>query len=227
MLIDLARVYWHSLQSHWQAQTFPIFQEGLIYECPLNLPKKHNLALQQINKRLLHRIELAHPHILHVGVTSYCNLSCPACPTGTKALGRPREHLHFDVFTGIIDAMRGSLLFMLFWDWGEPFMHPRLPEMIAYAKRSQIRTVVSTNGNAGNSVEKIESLVKSGIDCVIVCIDGATQQSYETYRVGGRLNQALDTIRRFVAARRKFDAQYPVRDTRNPRCPACLHWLTQ
>lgn len=211
----LFSIYWKSLQTLGKEQAFPICQEGLIYQCPLNWRKRHNLSLQKINKETLPRLEVSLPHIVHVGVTSYCNLACPACPTGTKALGRPREHLSFDVFKRAVDGLRGSLLFMLFWDWGEPFMHPQLAEMIAYAKQSHIRTVVSTNGNAGNSATRIEKLVNSGIDCVIVCIDGATQQSYEAYRVGGRLDQALDTIRRLVAARRSLDSAYPAIEFRS------------
>jgi MoaA/NifB/PqqE/SkfB family radical SAM enzyme len=93
------------------------------------------LALQHINRPLLKYFESSYPHILNVWVTTCCNLCCPACSTGKASLGRPREHLNFDFYRRTVDTLRDHLLFMLFWDWGEPLLHPRLPEMIAHAKK--------------------------------------------------------------------------------------------
>lgn len=138
---------------------FPIEQEGIRFHCPLTLAKRHNLALQQINKRHLQHREVSLPHILHVGVTSVCNLRCPACPSGTKTLGRPSGHLEFEVYKRTLGRLRDSLLFMLFWDWGEPLLHPRISDMLTEAKRSKIKTVISTHGSLQFKQETIERLV--------------------------------------------------------------------
>lgn len=214
-LRSTVRDYATRFKELWQQDSFPIQQEGVLYHCPLTLRKRHNLALQHVNKRWLHRRELALPHILHVGVTTLCNLRCPGCPTGTKALGRKGEHLEFDVYRRVVDELRGTLMFMLFWDWGEPLIHPRIADMIAHAKRSNIKTVISTSGTICNSDDHIARLVAAGPDVVIVCIDGATQETYSTYRVGGKLNEALDTIRRLVAAKERMGTQYPVVEFRS------------
>ena len=143
--------YLHHLKQFHGMDSFPIRQEGVLYHCPLDFRKRHNLALQQLGRRYPDRVGRSLPHILHVGVTTLCNLRCPACPTGTKALGRPAEHLDFDLYARTVDELRGALLFTLFWDWGEPLMHPRLADMIAHAAKSGIRTVVSTSGTINNS----------------------------------------------------------------------------
>lgn len=184
---------------------FLIRQERLIYSCPLNESKRRNLA----------RRSEPRPHILHVGVTTYCNLHCPACPTGTESLGRPREHLDFGLFCRTVDSLRDSLLFMLFWDWGEPFLHPKLPEMIEYAGRSGIRTVVSTNGNVKYSDEKMEQLIRACPSTVVVCVDGADQKTYESYRCGGRLETVLHTIRRLVETRNRLGQSLPLIEFRS------------
>ena len=89
----------------------PILQEGVYYHCPLDLRKRHNLALQRVEGRGRLRFDFSFPHILHVGVTTYCNLRCPACPTGTRALGRPRQHLEYHVFARRVDELRPG------WEW--------------------------------------------------------------------------------------------------------------
>jgi MoaA/NifB/PqqE/SkfB family radical SAM enzyme len=109
----------------------------------------------------------------------------------------------------MVDELRGSLMLMLFWDWGEPLLHPRLADMIAHATRSRIRTIVSTNGTVANSSPELEALTRAGLDLIIVCVDGATQSTYETYRIGGQLTDALATVERVAEARRRIGFATP------------------
>ncbi len=185
-------------------------QEALLYHCRLTPSRRRNLALRMIDHRSLRYRVSALPHILHVGVTTFCNLACPACPTGTEALGRPGQHLDFDVYRRTVDELRDVLMLMLFWDWGEPLMHPRLAEMIAYARRSGSMAVISTNGNVANDERRLETLVAASPNVVIVCVDGADQQTYEKYRAGGRLSKVLETARNLVEIRDRLHLPYPV-----------------
>lgn len=210
--------YWgyrHRLDELRRMDTFTINQERLIYHCPLTEKKRKNIARQAINRNLLKYREIAYPHILHVGVTTHCNLHCPACPTGTKSLGRPAEHMDFGLYRRTVDALSDSLLFMLFWDWGEPLLHPHLPEMISYAADNQIRTVISTNGTAGNTQKRIESLVAAGPSTIIVCVDGADQDTYQTYRKGGKLEKVLQTIRLLSETRQRLGVSNPLIEFRS------------
>lgn len=199
------RSYRKRLAELREQEFFSIRQERLIHACPLDERKRRNLAKKSGPL----------PHILHVGVTTHCNLHCPACPTGTESLGRPKEHLDFDLFCRTIDSLRGSLLFMLFWDWGEPFLHPKLPEMIEYAGRSGIRAVVSTNGNVNCSDEKLEQLIRARPATIVVCVDGADQPTYESYRCGGKLETVLQTIRRLVETRDRLGQSLPLIEFRS------------
>ncbi len=190
-------------------------QEGLLYHCPLKFRRRLNLQLQTFNYPFLGFRVPALPHILHVGVTTFCNLSCPACPTGTAALGRRREHLDFDSYRRTVDELGHTLMLMLFWDWGEPFLHPRLPEMIRHASCRGIHTVISTNGNAANGEDHIEHLVSARPSVVIVCVDGADQETYGHYRAGGRLEKVLETARRLAKTRERLRSPYPVIEFRS------------
>jgi len=47
-------------------------------------------------------------------------------------LERPVGDMDPALFRRLVDELRGSLLAMLFWDWGEPFFNPASYEMIRY-----------------------------------------------------------------------------------------------
>lgn len=207
---DHFRIYLHHMQRLSKMSSFSLKEENLVYQCPLNYKKRHNLAIQQISKSFLPRWEVSLPHILHVGVTTRCNLLCPACPTGTNSLVRPAVDIDFDLYARMVDSLRGSLLLMLFWDWGEPFLHSRFIDMIAHAKKSHIKTIISTNGNISYTRKKIEALVSLQPDTIIICVDGATQETYKKYRVGGKLSSVLATAERFLQVKEKTGSQYPI-----------------
>lgn len=204
--------------------SFPVHQEAMTYHCPLTGPRRRNLALQIADVRLR---RLSRPHVLHVGVTTYCNMECPACPTGTGTLGRPAEHLDFEVYRRTLDELRDTLMLAAFWDWGEPLMHPRFSEMIAHATALGVMSVVSTNGTAANSERHLEQLVAAQPSVMIVCVDGADQKTFEKYRVGGELRKVLDTARRLVALRERLGLPYPLVEFRTLAMKHNEHQLPQ
>ena len=79
MIINTWQRYNNALRHYRKMNRFPLVQEGVVYHCPLDDAKRRNLARQAVNKKLLFWKEIARPHIIHVGVTTHCNLSCPAC----------------------------------------------------------------------------------------------------------------------------------------------------
>ena len=204
-LRGVSRIAWNLLSG----DCLPIVQEGVLYHCRLTGARRRNLALQILNHRRLGYRLPAMPHILHVGVTTYCNLSCPACPTGTKALGRPAQHLDFELYRRTVDELSDVLMLMMFWDWGEPLMHPRVAEMVEYATHHDIMSVISTNGTVANTERRLEALVAAQPSVFIVCVDGVDQETHEKYRTGGRLSKVLETAQLLVKIRERLGQSYP------------------
>ena len=99
-----------------------------------------------------------------------------------------------ELFQHILDQVKAFAHTMQFYFQGEPLLNRQLPEMIAAAHRTGLYTIVSTNAQV-LSPDMAEVLVKSGLNRIIVSIDGFSEESYGAYRVGGSLCKALDGLR--------------------------------
>ncbi|MCM2266897.1 MAG: radical SAM protein [Elusimicrobiales bacterium] len=143
---------------------------------------------------------LAKPYWLTIDPTNFCQLKCPFCPTGSGRQVRPNTVMEMDLFRRLMAELGPTLLHADFMNWGEPLLNPRLPEMLALAKTYGVETMISTNLNflpPGRAAE----LVGSGLDRLVVSIDGASQETYAKYRVGGDFAAVIANLRQVLAAR--------------------------
>ena len=141
--------------------------------------------------------------------TNFCDLRCALCPV-TEGLKRASQHMEFATFKKLIDEIGAYLFLIILWDWGEPFLNPKVFEMISYAKKRNIKLVSSTNGHIFAKEGYAEKVVKSGLDSLIFAVDGTSQETYERYRERGDLNTVMKGIKRVVAAKREFRSRTPL-----------------
>ncbi len=158
------------------------------------LAKAFNFFRAGLNQYLLPPSPLGKPVIAQVEPANFCNLECPLCLTTSITHARPRALLPFQTFADFIDDVGDSLLLLIFWNWGEPFLNPDFFRMVAYAKARGIVVHTSTNGNVPLSPERAMELVESGLDSLVVAVDGACQETYQKYRKGGSLARALECV---------------------------------
>ena len=149
------------------------------------------------------------PTHLQIEPTTHCNLRCLLCPVNT-GLNRPTGHMDFEVFRKVVDEAAEYLFFILLWDWGEPFLNPRIYDMIRYASERRIKLISSTNGHLFAQGDHADRVVRSGLDTLIVALDGTTQETYEKYRQGGKVNDVLQGIRNLVARKRALNSPTPL-----------------
>ena len=150
------------------------------------------------------------PHILMVEPTNECNLHCPLCPTGAGKLKRPKGQMSFELYQSILSDLDGALSRLMLYNYGEPFLHPRLLDMIAQAHQAEVYTRVSTNGLVFMRSITADDLIASGLDYVRVSLDGATDATYNVYRVGGQLDRVLEGVRLLQARKYELGKRRPV-----------------
>jgi len=118
--------------------------------------------------------------------------------------------LPFERFRTLIDELGERLVYLLLFNQGEPFLHPEFPDFIAYAKRRGIYVTTSTNGHFFADQELVERTVTSGLDTLVVSLDGADKETYERYRCGGDFDRVTRGIRNVVAARTRLGSRTPL-----------------
>lgn len=146
------------------------------------------------------------PVAVNMELTSYCNLKCPECATGSGLIKRPAGFMDIDLFRRIAEELGPYLYNMNLYFQGEAMMHPRFfifPESL-----NGIPATLSTNGHF--LAADPERLVKSGLQKLIVSVDGADQQTYSAYRTGGNLNLVLKGLELVREARAKTGSKMKV-----------------
>ena len=135
------------------------------------------------------------PYLFYIDSVSYCNLQCPFCPTGAKTNDRDNSKLSLSQFKHLMNHMGDYLYEIVFCNWAEPFLNNDVPDMIRHAKKFHIPIRISTNLSFPLSRKKAENIIRCGIDYLTISVDGATQESYEKYRIGGNLQLVLKNIK--------------------------------
>lgn len=144
-----------------------------------------------------------YPVAVSIEPTTACNLGCPECPSGLKAFTRPTGNLKQGDFQGWIDDMRKHVSYLTFYFQGEPFIHPQFLDMVKYASAKGMYTATSTNAHFLDD-ETARKTVESGLDRLIISIDGTTQEVYENYRVNGTLDKVLEGAKNVVQWKKKL-----------------------
>lgn len=148
------------------------------------------------------------PFSMGIEPTTNCNLRCPECPSGLRSFTRPTGNLTEEVFRKAIDQMNDYLIYLTFYFQGEPYLHPKFPELVSYASGNGIYTTTSTNAHY-LSDENARKTIESGLNRIIISIDGSDQETFEKYRVGGSLEKVIEGTANLVQWKHRLKSKTP------------------
>jgi len=148
--------------------------------------------------------------------------------------------MSFEVFKKVVDDIYRDSFMLLLWNQGEPFLNEEFCKMVEYASAKGMYLMTSTNVNfemgsdpnstlanneiksplppsdrhAGLSLQKggvlAEDIINSGLDIMLVSLDGTTQETYNKYRINGDLSKVLENIRNLVLTKKALNKTYPL-----------------
>lgn len=158
-----------------------------------------------------HEYIISSPYGLIVDPSNGCPLHCHGCLHNNLFRQKmssdwPSGILEQNIFQKFIEKFGPGSATILFYNWGEPLLNKHTPGFIRQAKGYLAKTSLSSNLSTPFDAE---ALVLSGLDYMILSVDGATKETYERYRCGGQFDLALDNMRRLVAARQKHNLATP------------------
>ena len=160
------------------------------------------------NKRGIATAQSAWPMSLSVEPTTSCNLRCPECPSGLRSFTRPTGMLEVATLKRVLDEIGHHLVYLNLYFQGEPYLHPDMNELVRIGAAHGLYTSTSTNAHFLRP-ERCAQIVQSGLSRLIISIDGMTQDTYASYRVGGQLDKVLEGTRNMVEARRANGGRGP------------------
>lgn len=168
-----------------------------------------NFLSYRVNRATHRDVVDNYPVMAMVDPTLFCNLRCPACPTGAQAGLRPKATMPWELYRRFIDEV-GDYLFKLYlYNLGEPLLHKQAPEMIRYAKEKEIFVMLSSNLSLNLSDDTIRKLVQSGLDVLMVALDGASPETYQKYRRGGDFELVKSNMMRIRQMREELGYRTP------------------
>jgi hypothetical protein len=175
--------------------------------CGLKKPLKdgETVPQQPVNLEILPRIFFE--------PTVVCNLNCfqAVCAPGTGLVAtRQRKFFPLDGFRSLLEEIGPGLIRLDFFNYGEPFVHPRALDMIEHVKKKYPHIYLYTSSNGLLLDEKkISRLAESGIDEITFSVDGADQRTYGRYRQGGDFAKLLKNMAALVAEKKRLGREVP------------------
>ena len=151
----------------------------------------------------------AYPHRMYLESTNACNLRCIMCPTGLGLVRRKKGFLDWHLFRQIVDEMAPHVSMTTLHIWGEPLLHPRIVEMIAYCRDHELSAEISTNATL-LTPELSQAILDAGLEAIYLCLDGTTPETYETVRQEASFDKTLANISKFLELRTQGEYERPI-----------------
>jgi len=169
------------------------------------------------------------PLSLDLELAAVCDLACPYCYRQTYVT--PDKIMKYDLAINLIDQAVKLGIPSIKFNWrGEPLLHPKLVDIIRYAKRQGIiDTIINTNATQ-LSPEISEQLIRSGLDYIIFSFDGGTRETYEKNRVGrfrvNSFDSIVNNIKAFSRIKDSLGSHFPYTRVQMVLTPEAQHEQT-
>ncbi len=141
------------------------------------------------------------PAHMKIELTNFCNLACPMCPH--DQMEREVGYMKPELFRRIIDMSAPQLEFAYLHHLGESLFHGKIGELIQYGRGKGVAMGLSTNATYLDH-RKARVLLDSGLDFLVISMDGASPDTYARIRVGGDFATTLDNVRAFFELKRQI-----------------------
>jgi radical SAM protein with 4Fe4S-binding SPASM domain len=148
------------------------------------------------------------PSFISIEPTNCCNLFCPECNSVKVSYNKQQGYMELALFKNIISELSPYLTYLNLYNQGEPLLHHDIFELIKFASSKKIFTCLSTNAQLLDD-NRAREIVESGLGKIIISIDGISQESYSSYRIGGELNKVISGAQNILKWRKMLNKTSP------------------
>ncbi len=166
-----------------------------------------NEILKKISYTFKLEKNLGKPIIRQLEPTNACMMNCIMCPR--KNMKRKIKYMDIEFFKKIIDQAKWNYQ-MFLHHFGDPLMHPKIDEMIKYVAKKGIKAQISVNPKL-LSEKMSEKLIDSGLDMIMISIDGIDDKTYKYFRgKNADYEEAVENINNFLRIKNKKNSSVKV-----------------
>lgn len=125
-----------------------------------------------------------------IDVVGTCNLKCASCVHSMPDHGMPLGLMPFDTFKAVVAKIKREaplLTHVGLYNWGEPFLHPQLPEIIDHLHENGAAVAVSSNLSV-RFEDRIDRVIKASPDYLKISLSGYYPKAYDATHNGGDIN---------------------------------------
>lgn len=152
------------------------------------------------------------PERIQVETAFGCNASCTMCPVDLPT-GRKKGVMRFETFKLFIDQMaphRDHIGLVDLWGLGEPLLDKGLFDKVRYGHEAGFtQLAIATNGDL-LAEDRIEELLRSGLETVIFSIDGIRAETHEVIRRNTDYANTIANIETLIRRRAETGARLKI-----------------
>ncbi len=146
-------------------------------------PRIHSAAKVPLEDQ----VPLDTPFSVHIDVCSVCNYKCSFCfqadSQAMKSVGLKRGMMELELFEKIVDDLKAfnhKIKKIKIGNHGEPTLHPDLPAMIRYARRSGTAEIIELFTNASKLEPTLnKALIDAGLQRINISLEGLSDERYK------------------------------------------------
>ena len=170
------------------------------------------MNLKHIKNKLKEKL-LKKPTQVILETTNSCNLNCPYCMVGMQneltakhgnaahnLMSRPIGFMTEETFQLVRNELNKFGIKKVYLHFqGEPFLNKLTPHFARTLKKDGLEVGVFTNGQAFND-SNIGELAKASVDLIRFSVDGASEETYQQNRVGGKFGNVYNNMKKMADA---------------------------
>ncbi len=173
-------------------------------------------TLKQLYPMLIHFLpknKVRSPTQVVIETTNRCNLNCPFCLVGMQnelkgkygnvahdLMTRPMGKMTPGTFSRVREELKSFGINKAYLHFqGEPFLNKHTPQFAKQLKDDGLTVGIFTNGQAF-SERTIAEIAAAEIDLIRFSVDGASEETYQQNRVGGKFSKVYENMKKVAQA---------------------------
>ena len=147
-----------------------------------------------------------------IDISTHCQLKCPGCWRSTIPNLKKLAHMPPELVKILMESLPNAITIDISSN-GESLLNPHFDEILDIMHSYNKRILSSCGVNFNHVTDSnLHTIIRTNAELTL-SIDGASEESYKRYRIGGSFSKVIENIKRFNEIKKQY-----------PQSTSCLSW---